>query len=207
MTRKIEYYFSMLSPWAYIGHDLLLDISRRHNVELEYKPVALGELFSVTGGQPLPQRHISRQNYRWMELQRWREKRSVALNLKPKFWPFAVELADRTVIAIAESGQNPASFVKHGMHAVWAEDRDLSDRDTIRAVAETAGLPGENLLASAEQDWAKERYESNRRSAEKEGCFGSPTYILDGEVFWGQDRLELLDECLASGREPFQVPT
>src|ERR671920_296818 len=95
MPRTIDYYFSLVSPWAYIGHAPFMEIAQRHGVEVNHKPVFLGRVFSETGGLPLSQRHPARQRYRIVELQRWREKRGLAFNLQPKHWPFHVTLRDR----------------------------------------------------------------------------------------------------------------
>ena len=77
MPRTLDYYFSLLSPWAYIGHASLMDIVGRHGLTVNYKPVALVQVFADTGGLPLPKRHPARQRYRMFELQRWREKRGL----------------------------------------------------------------------------------------------------------------------------------
>src|SRR4028119_1186293 len=99
MSRTVDYYFSLASPWAYIGHALFRDIVARHGLSVNHKPVFLGDVFAQTGGLPLPKRHPARQRYRLVELQHWREKRGAALNLRPKHWPFEPALADRFVVA------------------------------------------------------------------------------------------------------------
>ena len=107
MPRKIDYYFSLVSPWAYIGHAPFMEIAQRHGLEINYKPVFLGRVFAETGGLPLAQRHPARQRYRLLELQRWREKRGLSFHLQPKYWPFDVNAADRCVIAMAVAGTEP----------------------------------------------------------------------------------------------------
>ncbi|HEX2135940.1 MAG TPA: DsbA family protein, partial [Microvirga sp.] len=86
MPRPIDYYFSLVSPWAYIGHAPFMDIARRHGLAINYKPVSLGRVFTETGGLPLPQRHPVRQRYRLVELQRWRDRRRLSFNIHPKHW-------------------------------------------------------------------------------------------------------------------------
>src|SRR5215204_6907753 len=110
MPRTIDYYFSLSSPWAYIGHRLFMAIAERQRVAVNYKPVFLGRVFAQTGGLPLPQRHPARQRYRLVELQRWREKRGLSFNLQPKHWPFDVNLPDRFIIAILATGNDPDPF-------------------------------------------------------------------------------------------------
>lgn len=204
MSRRIDYYFSMISPWAYIGHALFGEIARRHGVAIAYKPVALGGVFAETGGLPLGRRHPARQRYRIFELQRWREKRGLRFHLHPKFWPFDVALADRMVIAAVAAGHDPDGFVRRGFAAVWEDERDLADEGNLVALADAAGLPGADLLAAAKGEPAGATYEQNARDAIVADAFGSPCYVLDGEVFWGQDRLELLDDALTSERKPYR---
>ena len=105
MSRTIDYYFSLASPWAYIGHAPFMDIARRHGLDVNYKPVFLGRVFAETGGLPLTKRHPARQRYRIVNLQRWRDKRGLDFNLHPKHWPFDATLADRFVIAIEMAGR------------------------------------------------------------------------------------------------------
>ena len=107
MHRSIDYYFSLVSPWAYIGHATFMNLTQRHSLDVNFKPVSLPTIFAETGGLPLNKRAPARQRYRIMELQRWREKRGVRLNVHPKFWPFNVEAADHLTVAIVESGANP----------------------------------------------------------------------------------------------------
>ena len=109
MRRSIDYDFSLQSPWAYLGHDAFLKVASDYDCEIIYRPVQLIELFSETGGLPLGRRHPVRQRYRLMELQRWREKRNLALHLHPTHWPFEAPLADQMVIAIIAQGRDPAA--------------------------------------------------------------------------------------------------
>ena len=204
MPRSVEYYFSLGSPWAYIGHDLFMDIARRHRLEITHKPVSLGRLFPQTGGQPLPQRHLARQRYRMVELQRWRERRGLSFNLKPKFWPFDVTLADRFVAAVVAARKDPDPFLRRAFAGVWEEDRDLADAAVIAELAEAVGLDSNSLLESAQGVMTEVLYGLNLENAIARDVFGSPAYVLDAEVFWGQDRLELLDDALSKGRAAYR---
>ena len=204
MPRTVDYYFSLLSPWAYIGHALFMDIVRRHHVTVNYKPVALAQVFADTGGLPLPKRHPARQRYRMFELQRWREKRGLVFDLHPKFWPFDGNLADRLVIAAVDKGHDPDGFLRASFAGIWERERNLAEEGTLMDIARGAGLPAAELVVGAKADAAQKRYEANVRDAIAADAFGSPCYVLDGEVFWGQDRLELLDDALASGRPPYR---
>jgi 2-hydroxychromene-2-carboxylate isomerase len=204
MPRPITYYFSLLSPWAYIGHRLFLDIATRRDLAVGYKPVVLTDVFAATGGLPLARRHPARQRYRMLELQRWRDKRGLDFTLKPAFWPFDVVLADRFVIAATVKGLDPGAFLASAFAAVWEGQRNLADEATLRDIAAAARLPAAELFTLARAETTAAVYAQNTAQAIAAGAFGSPCYVLDGEVFWGQDRLELLDDALASGRAAHQ---
>ncbi len=203
MARNIDYYFTVLSPWAYIGHVPFMEIARRHGARVIYKPVPLAEVFAETGGLPLPKRSPVRQRYRWMELQRWRAKRGLNFNLKPKNWPCDPGLADRFVIATVAAGQDPDKFLRAAFAGIWETDLNLADENTIAALGRDAGLDAPALLSAAKQPAAAATYQKNRDEAIAAGAFGSPAFVIDGEVFWGQDRLEFVDDMLKSGRQAY----
>ena len=204
MAATITYVFTSHSPWTYLGHAAFLDIARRHGAAVEYRPVPLGAIFAETGGQPLAKRHPVRQRYRLVELQRWRARRGLPLNLHPQFFPVDPVLADRLAIAIAEAGGDPDPFLRRVFAAVWAEERNLADPATIADLAAASGI-GPELQARAGAPEIAAAYQRNREMAEAAGVFGAPSYILNGELFWGQDRLDLLDDALATGRPPYRA--
>lgn len=203
MARQIDYYFSIPSPWAYIGHALFQDLATAHNLKINYKPVTLVDLFSETGGLPLGKRHPARQRYRMLELQRWRDKRGLKFHLKPQNWPFDARIADGVVIAAIEAGLNPEPFLRNAYKGVWEKQLALGDAATITQIADESGLPGAKLVARAASDEIGKVYDKNRDDAIAADVFGSPAWVLDGEVFWGQDRIELLADALKSGRKAF----
>ncbi len=204
MPRPVDYYFSTVSPWAYIGHAPFMEIARRHDLQVHWKPVFLGQVFAQTGGLPLPQRHPARQRYRLVELQRWRERRGLSFNVQPKHWPFDASLLDRFVIALVNAGADPAPFLARAYRGIWEEERNLADPLVIAELAEAEGLDSTTLLEHAGQTSTEVVYVLNMENAIAADVFGSPAYVLSGEVFWGQDRLDLLDDALASGRQPYQ---
>ncbi|MFG1480204.1 2-hydroxychromene-2-carboxylate isomerase [Xanthobacter sp. V4C-4] len=203
MTRRIDYYFSTISPWSFIGHAPFMAVAARHGAEVAYHPVSLGPVFAETGGLPLGQRAPQRQRYRILELQRWRVKRGIDFHIHPAFWPFDPTLADQTVIAALQSGYRVDSLLPALFAAAWQLQQNLGDPAIIAAAADAAGLPGAELLDAATGETAIAAYLDNRAKAVAADVFGAPAYVLDGEVFWGQDRIELLDDALASGRAPF----
>jgi 2-hydroxychromene-2-carboxylate isomerase len=205
MSQPIDYFFSLLSPWAYIGHRLFVDLARRYDARIVYRPVALNEVFAETGGLPLAKRHPARQAYRMIELQRWRQKRGLAFHLKPKHWPFEASLANGAVLAIVATGADPGAFVQSAFVATWEREENLGEVETLSRLIEAAGFEPKAILAVAESADIRATYEANRRDAIAIGAFGSPCYVRQGEVFWGQDRLELLEDALASARAAYSA--
>jgi len=204
MSRSIDYYFSLQSPWAYIGHKPFRDLVSAYDLTVNHKPVVLIDLFSETGGLPLMKRHPVRQRYRMVELQRWRDKRGLNFHLQPKHWPFNARLADGMVIAATAAGHDPDGFLRKAYAAVWEDQLDLADAEVLRRLADDVGLPGRDLVEQSASDAVGAAYEQNRQDALSADVFGSPAYVLDGEVFWGQDRIELLADALKTGRAPYR---
>jgi 2-hydroxychromene-2-carboxylate isomerase len=204
MPRQVDYYFSFQSPWAYIGHRLFSEVASTYGLKVNHKPVLLVDLFSETGGLPLAKRHPVRQRYRMVELQRWRDKRGLQFQLQPSNWPFSARLADGMVIAAVEAGHDPDPFLRRAFAAVWEDQLNLADPAVLARLADDAGFPGKALVERSGSDAVGAAYEQNRQDALASDVFGSPGYVLDGEVFWGQDRIELLADALKSGRAPYR---
>ena len=203
---EIDYYFTLVSPFAYLGHRALLDLAEAKQVTLRDKPVMLGKVFENSGAVPLARRPKPRQDYRFLELQRWRARRGVPLNLKPKYFPTNPALADKSVIALVEAGRDPGAYAENVFRACWAEERDIADREVLTEKLIAAGHDAEAVLQAAAGDAVQRIYEANTAQAIRINAIGSPTYVLNGEVFWGQDRLDLLADALESGRAPYRVP-
>jgi 2-hydroxychromene-2-carboxylate isomerase len=204
MPRQVDYYFSFQSPWAYIGHNVFRNVAKTYDLKVNYKPVVLVDLFSETGGLPLMKRHPVRQRYRMVELQRWRDKRGLKFHLQPANWPFNARLADGVVIAAIQAGVDPEPFMRSAFAAVWEGQLNLAEPATLMQLADQSGLSGKQLVDRSESDEISAAYEQNRQDALAADVFGSPVYVLDGEVFWGQDRIELLADALKSGRPPYR---
>src|ERR1700682_3466274 len=203
MPRQIDYYFSLQSPWAYMGHKLFREVASTYDLKVNHKPVVLVDLFSETGGLPLMKRHPVRQRYRMVELQRWRDKRGLKFHLQPANWPFNARLADGVVIAAVEAGHDPDRFLRRGFAAVWGDQIHLAHPATPVTLADESGLPGKALVERSGSDDISAAYEQNRQDALASDVFGSPVYVLDGEGFWGQARLGVLADALKSGRAPY----
>ncbi|MGC2856923.1 2-hydroxychromene-2-carboxylate isomerase [Novispirillum sp. DQ9] len=199
MARTITYHLSLLSPWAYLGHDRFLKIAARHGATVDVRPFDILALFKETGGKPLPQRHPSVQAYRLTELRRWSGRLGIPLTLTPRHFPVPAGLASGMVLAAREDGADVGPLVGAVLRAVWAEDRDISDPATVAAIASEQGLDGAALLARAHSPEIADLFADVTARTIAAGVFGAPTYELNGELFWGQDRLFMLDERLAEG--------
>jgi 2-hydroxychromene-2-carboxylate isomerase len=196
--KHIDYYFTPVSPFTYLGHDRFVASAARHGASVEVKPVDMGKVFSVSGGLPLKQRAPQRQAYRLFELRRWREFLGVPLNLQPKFFPVPADLASKWILAAAERGSADALRLCGAiMRAVWVEERDVSDAGTLATIASEQGFDAATLAARAAAADVAARYETLTQEAIARQVFGAPTYIYRDEPFWGQDRLDFLDRALA----------
>lgn len=205
MPRTVDYYFSLASPWAYIGHAPFMAVAARHGLSVNHKPIPLGRVFAETGGQALPQRHPVRQRYRLVELQRWRDRRGLAFSVQPKHWPFDPRTVDRAVVAILSRHGDPDAFMRAAFAAIWEAEHDLADRAVVAALLTDAGHDAEAVLDAADGPLAEAVYALNLENAVAAEVFGSPAYVLEGEVFWGQDRIELLDDALSSARAAYRA--
>ncbi|MGI3167081.1 2-hydroxychromene-2-carboxylate isomerase [Pseudooceanicola sp. 200-1SW] len=189
MTRIIDYYFTTISPWAYLAGDELERIAAEHGAEIRYKPVDLMAVFSQSGGAPLGERPQARRDYRMQELRRARAKTGLDLVLEPAFFPtnpapscYAIIAADRA------GGGDTGLLVRLLMRACWAEEKNIAEDEVIRAALTAAGF--DPALADSGLLTGAEIFARNTEEAVAAGVFGSPFYIVDGtERFWGQDRL------------------
>lgn len=197
MSKVVDYYYTPASPWTYLGHQRFEAIARRHGATIQYKPVDYGKIFPLSGGLPLGKRAPQRQAYRLAELKRWREFLAVPLNIQPKYHPVASDLAAQLIIAAERAGAPRGTLSLALMRACWAEERNISDAETLVAVATEQGLDGAKLIATARTPEITMLYEAFTREAIDRQVFGAPFFIYKGEPFWGQDRLDFLDRALA----------
>lgn len=194
---QIDYFFSTISPFAYLAGTRLEEIAAKHGAAVTYKPFDITALFPRAGGLPLSERPPSRIEYRAQELRRQAKKAGLPINLKPAHFPTNAAPSSYAIIAAQASGAGDiGALVQAILRACWAEEKDIAEDAVIRSCLEAAGFdPGladSGLLAGAEA------YSRNLEEAVERGVFGSPFYITDtDERFWGQDRLEDLDLHLA----------
>lgn len=198
MPKQIDYYFSPSSPWTYLGHARFEAIAHEAGATIRVKPVDYGKVFPVSGGLPLKARPLQRQAYRMMELKRWRSFLDMPLTLEPAFFPVASNDACKIIIAAQRHGADAAMQLTGAiMRACWAEQKNIADHAVLAACANGVGLPGATLAAMIDGPAIATQFDALTDEAIAQQVFGAPTYVVNGELFWGQDRLDFLERALA----------
>ena len=198
MSLVIDYYLAPQSPWTYFRHARLVQMAKHAGATVRIMPVDLGgQIFPATGGLPVGQRPPQRQAYRLVELQRFSHFLQMPFNLKPKFFPVAGDDAARMIIAVDQHDGVDAAMKVCGavLAAVWVQERDIADASVLQAILQEQGIAADRWQA-ARAPAAQDAYMAYTRQAMEAGVFGAPSYVVDGEIFWGQDRLEFLQRRL-----------
>jgi 2-hydroxychromene-2-carboxylate isomerase len=192
-TPTIDYYFAPQSPWTYLGHARIVALAKAAGATVRMLPSDLGRVFPVSGGLPLAKRAPQRQAYRLVELRRFADHLGLPLNLQPAFFPVAVDDAARLLIAVDRHDGTEAAMALAGrvMRGVWVDQRDIASPATLATMLSEQGLPARRL-DDARAPEVQARYDANTQQAIETGIFGAPTYVVDGEMFWGQDRLDFV---------------
>jgi 2-hydroxychromene-2-carboxylate isomerase len=199
---EVSCYYSLSSPWAYFGGPKLQAIVKKHGVRLVLKPYDFQDVAPRTGGVPLRTRPEPRRSYHALELDRWRKHLGMPLQLEPKYYPQDGKPAGWNkppgwmVIAAQERGLDAPRLSHALLRALWAEERNTADAKVRAAIADENGMPGAELVAAETSAPVQALYRTYSKEAEQLGVFGAPTCVLNGERFWGQDRLDFLDRAL-----------
>jgi 2-hydroxychromene-2-carboxylate isomerase len=206
MNKTIDYYFAPQSPWTYLGHARLAVMAAAAQASVRVLPADFGRIFAASGGLPLSKRAPQRQAYRLLELARFRDLLKVPLNLEPRYFPVTADDAARLIIAVdTHDGTAAAMRLSAAVYAaVWVQQRNIADRQTLAEVLQECALSRERLLQSQEPS-VQRQFDANTEAAIAAGVFGAPSYCLDGEIFWGQDRLDFLQRKLQSTLSPLGV--
>ncbi len=199
MSKVIDYYFSPMSPWSYLGHERLGNLARKHFAQINIKPVDFMKIFPATGGLPLAKRAPQRQKYRLVELARWQKHLGVPLTIEPKYFPYDASIASLLIVAaVEELGEKLAMLISAAIFkGCWVEDRNMGEPEELFAIVKAQGLDAVSLLSAARSEENVARYQALTDEALQRDVFGAPTYVYNGELFWGQDRLDFLDRALA----------
>lgn len=193
MRHTVDYFLAPQSPWTYLGHERFAALVRETGSAVRVLPMDLGKIFPLSGGLPLPKRAPQRQAYRLLELRRFSEALGVPLHPQPRFFPVAGDPAARLITAVALHDGADAAMKLTGAvtTAVWAQERDIASMDVLAALLAECGLDAVRLAQSQQPD-VQALYDENTQAAIDASVFGAPSYVIDGELFWGQDRLDFV---------------
>ena len=194
----IDYFLSPQSPWTYLGHERFSAIAAQAGAKVNVLPVDLGRVFPVSGGLPLAKRAPQRQAYRLLELKRFGEFLGRPMNVQPRYFAVNGDDAAKLIIAVEALDGTDAAMTIAGavLRAVWEQQRNIADPGVLQALLAETALPARRLDDSQSQS-VHERYEQDSQRAIDTGVFGAPSYVVDGEMFWGQDRLDFVERRLA----------
>lgn len=203
MSRTIDYYFTPQSPWTYLGHARFSALAASCNATVRIRPIDFGAVFPVSGGLPLGKRAPQRQAYRLVDLARISRHLEIEFNPRPKFFPVASDDAAKLIIAVdLHDGCAQAMALSAAIFAaVWAQERNIADPKVLEALAAECALAPRRVDQSQSQA-VQELYEDYTQQAIDAQVFGAPSYLLDGEIFWGQDRLDYLERALNASQNP-----
>ena len=196
MAKTVDFYFALPSPWTYLAGPRFRELVQRNNLDVKWKPFDVSRVFGLTGTKPVKERPPQIQANRLTDLARWRAFLDIELHLEPKFFPVNPSPAAHMVISALQNGANVMDLANAYMTAVWVEERDIADPNTIITIANEQGLDGAALFDQIENAAVLEELEENTQEAIARNVFGTPTWIYENELFWGQDRLDFLSRAI-----------
>jgi 2-hydroxychromene-2-carboxylate isomerase len=185
----IEFFWDPASPYTYLASTQIEKLAADCAAELRWKPFLLGKVFEATGNKP-PIGVPAKGRNLGEDLKRWARFYDVPFQW-PGLFPLNSVASLRAGIAAARAGK-AAEFAKAAMRVYWTEGRDLSQAAELKAIADSVGLDGDAIVAATADPSVKDELRSNTEEAVKRGAFGAPTFFVGDEMFWGNDRLELL---------------
>ncbi len=189
---QLDVYFDLSSPYSYLAATQLPALAARHGATIAWKPFVLAAVFKATKNNPPI---ISPEKARWslQDLDRWAKQYGVPFKMS-RYWPINAIKAMRLIVAAEEQGKAEATTLA-AFRAAWVDERDLTADDTLRAIADAAGLTGDPL-ALIEQQPIKDRLRAYGEEAVRRGAFGAPAIFVGDELFWGNDRLHHVEAAL-----------
>ncbi len=192
--KRIEFFYDYASTYSYLAHREIEALAARSGAEIVFKPMVLGFVFKATGNG-MPAAVPAKAAYMVHDVRRWVGRYGLQFHM-PSVFPVNTIRALRAAVAALEDGTFPA-YHHAVMHAYWANDQDIGDGETLAAIAAAAGLDGRRIVARAEEPAIKDRLKANTDEAVRRGAFGAPTFFVGDEMFWGNDRLEFVEEALS----------
>jgi 2-hydroxychromene-2-carboxylate isomerase len=199
MPNPIDFYFDFSSPYSYLASEQIEPLAARHGRSVRFRPILLGVVFKVSGGAPLTEQYGPKAKYSVHDFERSARFAGVRYRHPSKF-PIGAVGASRAVLWLDQHRPEQATpFVHAVFRAFFQDDRDISDAAVVAAVAQSIGLDGAALMAAAQEPPIKDALRRQVEDAIAAGVFGAPAIFVDGELFWGNDRLPQIERWLASG--------
>ena len=200
--RKIDFYFSFISLYTYIGYEAFQALVQKYDLEVTYKPIDLHAIFTAGGGLPVSKRPPQKQAYRFVEMQRWAIARNIPLVLKPKHHPSNPEIGHRMLLAAMSNGEDIRQFVANALKILWVDDLNIEDPQVMVAAANRSDLDGHALLEQSKDPSIQLQIDRLTQEGVDRQVFGTPFFFYEDEPFWGQDRLDMLEELITTNRKP-----
>ncbi|MEM7406942.1 MAG: DsbA family protein [Pseudomonadota bacterium] len=197
----IDFYYSAHSSYAYLGCKRLYEIAAAAGRTVAHYPIDLSKVVPASGSKSFADKSDAYRKYFFeRELQRWSQFRGAPMIGRARFHHHDITLANCTLTAGVLSDLDVGPLALAYLTAHWRDDADLADRPTLASLISGVGMDADALLAAALEAPAREAYTANTEAAIERGMFGSPTFIVDGDMFYGQDRLEMVERAI---EEPF----
>ena len=196
MTNIIDYYFATPSPWAYLATPRVIELKNKYDLKINCKPSDLMEIFAVHGVAAVKDRPKPVQLNRLTELKRWSKFLNMPMTIQPKFFPVDPSLSHRTIILAQKNNINVENLIFSFQKAVWADEKDISDANTIIEICKSNDFNSSSIIEDANSEEIISEYKKNTEEALSRNVWGSPTFIYNDELFWGQDRIEFLERAI-----------
>lgn len=198
MANPIQFHYDFASPYGYMAATKISALAAKHGRSVEWKPILLGAVFKVTGGVPLPSAPL-KGDYSRRDMERSARLFNVPFKLPSKF-PIASQSPSRIIYSLESEGPARQEEVTLALYrAYMVDDRDISSPEIAADVAASVGMDRQKVLDLIADPVMKEKLKVETEAAIQRGVFGSPYIVVDGEPFWGFDRLEHVDRWLQSG--------
>lgn len=185
------------SPWTFLGHKKVNEISKQNNCELDIMPVNYGEIFPVSGGLPVHKRPLQRQKYRLQELKRWSEFLKIKLNPEPKHFPSRSLLPSKVIISVKILNFENVNDIAYAiMEGLWIKEMNIDDPKNLKKILTRFIKTADEVIDFSESKQVEKEMNEYTKEAIDLAVFGAPTYILDDQIYWGQDRLDFLERYI-----------